>query len=727
MAAKDSSSAPPDTQQRKRKIEIEDLYRFRLTMDPQISPDGRTVAYVLTRLRKKKNDYGSNLWLVDAAGTSEPRKFTTSDKRDMYPRWSPAGDELAFIATRSGKPQVWVIPTGGGEARQLTRAKRGVGQFCWSPDCRWVVYTSQVDNEQDNKRAAEAAAKGKDKGGSGGEGGMPGEAGSDDMAIPVLPPGEWDEDAEDEKDEEDKGDHAYEITRVHIKAEGQGLLLRRSHAFIVPAAGGKERQITEGDWDVVSPRWSPDGKHLAFISEQEPDKGLNNISDIFVLPISPDGKPGELRRVTGHDSAIMSIDWLPDSSGFAVFAHSRVNEGAFGTSAQVWTISLDGEIVRLTEGWDRTAGMLINSDLWAGTGEMRIRFNDSGEVAYFIGTTEGTAHIFSVPVGGGDVRQITKGRRTILNFAVHSDGFTYAATSPEHPVDLYRSDPNGENERRLTDVQADALAQLEIAPVRELWIDRPDGTRLQGWLMLPPDFDESRKWPLVFQIHGGPHVAYGESFFHEFQALAARGYIVLYTNPRGSQGYGQTFSDAILNDWGGVDYDDLMAFADHAASLPYVDSDRTAVAGGSYGGYMTAWIIGHTNRFKAAVAMRPVTNLYSAWGSGDFTHLLWSWEFDGMPQDRTEIYMERSPVTYVKNVETPLLLTHAEDDYRVDIEQSAELYIALKVLGKTVKMVRFPSGGHDVSRSGKPSLRVERLQHIAEWIDRYTKGDQSPD
>jgi dipeptidyl aminopeptidase/acylaminoacyl peptidase len=724
LAVKKSSTVTTDTTPRKRKIEIDDLYRFRLTMDPQVSPDGRTVAYVLTRLRKKKNDYGSNIWLVAARGGSEPRKFTTSDKRDMYPRWSPSGDELAFISTRSGKPQVWVIPTGGGEARQLTRAKRGAGQFCWSPDGRWIVYTTQVDNEQDKRLAAEVKGPSKCNGGPGdSENRMPGEAGSDDMALPVLSPGEWDEDEEDEKVDEDKGDHAYEITRVHIKGEGQGLLLRRSHAFIVPAAGGKERQITEGDWDVVSPRWSPDGNYLALISEQEPDEGLNNISDIFLLPMSADGTPGEMRRVTGHDSVIMSIDWLPNSEGFAVFAHSRVNEGAFGTSAQVWSISLDGAVAKLTAGWDRTAGMLINSDLWSGTGEARIRFSDDGATAYFIGTSEGTAHIFSVPVAGGAVRQVTKGRRSLLNFGVLPDGFVYGATSPDHPVDLYRCDLDGRNEKRLTDVQADALSMLEIAPVRELWIDRPDGERLQGWLMLPPDFDESRKWPLVLQIHGGPHVAYGESFFHEFQVLAARGYIVLYTNPRGGQGYGQEFADAILNDWGGIDYDDLMAFADHAESLPYVDRDRMAVAGGSYGGYMTAWIIGHTNRFKSAVAMRPVTNLYSAWGSGDFTHLLWSWEFEGMPQDRTDRYLERSPVTYAKHVETPLLLTHAEDDYRVDIEQSAEMYIALKILGKTVKMVRFPSGGHDVSRSGKPSLRVERLRHIADWIDLHTKGE----
>jgi dipeptidyl aminopeptidase/acylaminoacyl peptidase len=265
------------------------------------------------------------------------------------------------------------------------------------------------------------------------------------------------------------------------------------------------------------------------------------------------------------------------------------------------------------------------------------------------------------------------------------------------------------------------LPNLELSAPTSFQLERPDGTQIEGWVLMPPGASRDAGCPMVLEVHGGPHTAYGHAYFHEFQLLAAHGYAVLYTNPRGSQGYGQAFNDAIINDWGGVDYEDIMACVDYAISQYTVDPERLGVAGGSYGGYMAAWIIGHTQRFKAAVAMRAVTNLYSAWGNGDFTWRLWNWELEGPPQERSNLYLERSPVTYVADMHTPLLLTHAEDDLRVNVEQAEQLYTALKVLKRDVKMVRFPSGGHDLSRSGKPSLRVERLEHIAGWFDKYLK------
>lgn len=714
MAKSDSNTA-------KRPVEIDDLYRIRLVGDPQVSPDGDTVAYVQTRLRKKQNDYGSNIWLVPADGSGEPRKFTNSPRRDMMPRWSPTGDEIAFLSTRSGKPQVWIIPAAGGEARQITFAKRGAGEFAWSPDGKWIVFSTKVDNEWDKKWAEEAKQAGSNSQPEGdSENTQPGATGSGEGASPAIQQaGDWEEDTEDEKSAEDKGDHAYVITRVHIKGEGQGLLLHRQHLHIVPAKGGKTRQLTEGEFDAGGARWSPDGKQIAYVTNREEDAELNSISDIWLMDIDEQGNKGEERRVTSHDSSLGSVEWLPSGNGFAVFGHSRVREGALGTSLQVWTIGLDGKVNKLTESFDRTAGSWINSDLWAGNGELRPHFSRDGKTIYFVATSEGSAHIYSVPMDGGEVKQVVGGDRQILSFNVARDGFVFNVAHSGHPVDLFYAANRGGEERQLTDVNRDVLSQIDIRPAREFRLDRGNGVEVQGWLIVPPDFDETKKYPMVLQIHGGPHVSYGEAYLHEFQILAARGYIVMYTNPRGSQGYGQEFSDAILNDWGGVDYDDLMACADWAVSQPYVDPERIAVAGGSYGGYMTAWIIGHTQRFKAAVAMRPCVNLYSAWGSGDYTWALWSWEFQGNPRERTALYLERSPITYADDMHTPLLLTHAEDDFRVDIEQSAELYMALRTMGRTVKMVRFPSGGHDISRSGKPSLRIERLQHIADWIDQY--------
>jgi dipeptidyl aminopeptidase/acylaminoacyl peptidase len=710
----------------KRPVEIGDLYRIRLIGDPQVSPDGKTVAFEQTRLRKEKNDYASNIWLVPSDGSAEPRKFTNSPRRDMVPRWSPSGDDIAFMSLRSGKPQVWIIGVNGGEARQVTFEKRSVGEFTWSPDGKWLVFSTEVDSDLDKKWAAQDGGdKAKKDGGTGTksdtENIQPGQAGAGEGAQPIVrAAGEWGEDIEDEKSPEDKGDHAYVITGVHIKGEGQGLLLRRTHLFIIPSKGGKARQLTEGDWDAGSPRWSPDGKQLAYLANREPDANLVSINDIWVMDVDGEGNTSNERRITRHESAIMVADWLPSGDGFVVFAHSEIHEGALATNIQVWAIGLDGGIIKLAESLDRTVGSFINSDLWAGTGELRPRFSRDGKLIYFLITDHGNGHVYSVPVKGGEPKLVVGGTRQILNFGVAEKGIVFTAATASHPVDLYCAPASGK-EKQLTDINRDVESQVALAGASEFRVDRGNGVEVQGWMLMPPNFDPKKKYPLVFQIHGGPHVAYGQAYLHEFQILAARGYIVLYANPRGSQGYGQEFSSAISNDWGGVDYDDLMACVDWAVQQGYVDEKRMAVAGGSYGGYMTAWVIGHTDRFKAAVAMRACVNLYSAWGSGDYTWALWSWEFNGTPREKTELYLERSPITYADQMNTPLLLTHSEDDYRVDIEQSAELYMALRTKGKPVKMVRFPSGGHDISRSGKPSLRIERLEYIADWIDEYLK------
>ncbi|MBF6612733.1 MAG: S9 family peptidase [Chloroflexi bacterium] len=707
-----------------RKVEVNDLYSFRLLSDVQLSPDGRVAAFVQTRMRKKKNDYASNIWLLPLMGSGVATKFTGSNARDMSPRWSADSEKIAFVSTRSGKPQVWVIPVKGGEARQLTRLKRGVGELAWSPDGKWIAFTATVDNEADKKAAAEAKEKEGSKEGKDSSADEinrePGAGSAEGLALPRVTAGEWEEDEEDEKEPEEKGDHAKSITRLYFKADGTGLVERRTHLFLIPSDGGKPEQLTEGEWDVQSPRWSPDGKEIAYLSNKEADADYISVNDLFVLSLE-NGKAGDTRQVTAHDSSIFNAEWLPGGSGFALFAHSRIREGALGTNVQVWTVSEDGEIRKLTEGFDRAAGSWVGSDLRSGGGEFRPRFSPDGKTIFFQVTNGGAVQIYSVPVSGGEVKQVVSGQRQIYSFDVAGNAVCFIATTPTNPNDLYRADLDGGNERKLTDVNGDLLGNVELSEPQEFWLDRPGGERVQGWIMMPPQLAEGRNYPMILEIHGGPHTAYGGAYFHEFQLLAAHGNIVLYTNPRGSQGYGQRFSDSITNDWGGVDYDDLVACVDYAMSQVPVDAERLGVAGGSYGGYMTAWIIGHTQRFKAAVAMRAVINLYSAWGSGDGTWMLWNWEFEGTPQERLALYMERSPITYVSDMRTPLLITHAEDDYRVNIEQADELFTALKYLKRDVEMLRFPvgAGGHDLSRSGKPSLRIERLEGILSWFDKY--------
>ena len=708
-----------------RKVEIDDLYRFRLLSDPQVSPDGKYVAYVLTRLRKKQDDYASNIWMVPVKGNRDPRKFTGSDKRDFNPRWSPDGSELAFLSTRAGKPQVWVIPVNGGEARQLTRMKRGVGEFEWSADGKWIAFTSAVDEEDNSStvRNAEREEAGQAKDASGEQNKEPGSVSEEGFVSALAPAGDWPED-EESSDEDEKEDHVRVTTRLRYKFDGQGFLERRSHIFLVKSKGGKPVQITHGDWDARAPRWSPDGKTLAFLANQEEDADYHNIHDIFLLTVSDEGEPGEQRRVTGHDCSITNMSWLPSGEGFCLLAHDRIDEAALASNLQVWTVPLGGGSPnKLTQGFDRSVGYWLNSDLRSAAGEMRPRFSRDGSLVYFMALNGGTVQIFSVPVSGGEVKQVVGGERAVLNFDVSNDAVIFAATEPTLPNDLFMTDLTGGREVALTRVNDDVQNELTLSEPEQFYLDRPGGTRIEGWLLKPPDFKPDGKYPLVLQIHGGPHTSYGSSYFHEFQVLAARGYVVQYTNPRGSQGYGQEFADIIRDDWGGIDYEDIMACVDYAISQPYVDDERLGLAGGSYGGYMVTWIIGHDQRFKAAVASRMVSNLYSAWGTGDVTWSLWNWQFHGTPRERTDLYLERSPVTYVEKMHTPLLITHAEDDHRTNVEQAQQVYIALKLLKRDVKMVLLPSGGHDVSRSGKPSVRVERMRHIIDWLDKYLQPD----
>jgi dipeptidyl aminopeptidase/acylaminoacyl peptidase len=697
----------------KQPIEIDDLFRIKLISDPQVSPNGQSAAFVLTWLRKKEDDYASNIWMVPTDAHTPAKAFTRSESRDTSPRWSPSGGELAFLSTRSGKAQVWVIPVSGGEAHQITRIKNGVQEFEWSPDGRWIAFTAKIDAPGEGpgkEKPQEEAATSENR--------EPGPQESEEGLM--LPQHGAEETVEDDDAEgKEKPKPARVIERLRYKADGVGYLEKWTHLFLIAADGGKPRQITEGEWNATSPRWSPGGDRLSYIANIEDDSDYRNIQDIFVTSISESGEPGETMQATGHNAAIRGYDWLPDGSGFCILGHRRVDEAAYGSNVEVYRLPEGGDLRLLTEGWDQSASTDLLNDLRAAHGSLRPQYSHDGREVYFLGMSGGSVCLYSVSLEGGDVREQIGGERGLFAFSMTRNGAVFASGTVDHPNDLYLASFDGADEKQLTDVNREFNERSSVQPAREFWVEQPDGTRVQGWYLLPPAFEEGKRYPAILSIHGGPHTAYGHGYFHEFQVLTSRGYVVIYTNPRGSQGYGQGFADAIKDDWGGIDYSDLMACVDHMLGLGFIDEERLGVGGGSYGGYMTAWIVGHTNRFKAAVASRLVSNLYSAWGNGDFTWMLWNWEMTGSPQERTDLYIERSPVQHARNIETPLLLTHAEDDLRCNVEQAHQMYVALKVQRKDVKMVLFPAGGHDVSRAGKPSIRTARLTHIADWYDKY--------
>jgi dipeptidyl aminopeptidase/acylaminoacyl peptidase len=347
----------------------------------------------------------------------------------------------------------------------------------------------------------------------------------------------------------------------------------------------------------------------------------------------------------------------------------------------------------------------------------------------FTAGDEGDTNVYTVPLEGGIPQITVPGRREVLAFDVARDGqqLAFVASTPQRPPDLYVARLDGEDERRLTDFNAQFLSAKQVRPVEEMWYVAPDGVEIQGWVIKPPGFDPAGSYPLVVEIHGGPHSMWGpstRSMWHEWQCLAAQGYVVFWCNPRGSDGYGYAFRDAIHSRWGEMDMPDILAGVDHLVAQGYIDTDRMAVTGGSYGGFMTTWIVGHDQRFAAAATQRGVYHLTSFFGTTDIPELI-EGEFDAQPWEAYERLWQRSPLAAVKEIQTPLLILHSERDYRVPIPDAEQLYLMLRWLGREVAFVRYPREGHELSRSGEPRHRVDRLTRIVEWFNRYCKGGES--
>jgi dipeptidyl aminopeptidase/acylaminoacyl peptidase len=507
------------------------------------------------------------------------------------------------------------------------------------------------------------------------------------------------------------------ITRLRYKMNGLGFLGdRRSHVFLVDTDGsGPPRQLTAGDYDHGLPAWSPDGTRLAVASDRSPDGDYHNRSDVWVLPI--DG--GEPESLTAGRGPVSSPSWSPDGKTIAFFGHDSSWGGA--TQPDIYLVGVDGGgLTNLTGPSGLGAGLGTTSDVNSASAPPPVWTPDGQELLYST-SVGGETHLYAVEVASGAVRQLTAGRRQVFAWSAAGGQLVFAASDPGHISDLYWRDPQGE-ERQITDLNL-WLSEVALGTVEEVEFAGAGGSRIQGWLLHPPDFDPGRRYPLVLAIHGGPHSAYGYGFFHELHLLAAEGSCVLYTNPHGSTGYGQEFAAGTRHDWGGKDYQDLMAGVDHVLDTrPYLDPERLGVTGGSYGGYMTNWIIGQTDRFRAAVSCRSTANRYSQYGTSDLAYFNSDWEFPGTPWDNPQFYLERSPLTYVGRITTPLMLIHSENDLRCPISQAEELFVALKRLRREVVLVRFPDENHELSRSGQPAHRVERLEHIVGWFRKHLQA-----
>ncbi len=642
--------------------------------EPRISPDGEEVAFV-RKVPESDDEYEATVHVVPVGG-DEPRQFTVSEGVDSQPRWSPSGDRLAFVSTRGAdddRPQLWVMPTGGGEARQVTDVVGGVAEIAWSPDGSRIAFTQQV-TEDDRE-------EGRDTG---------------------LDGDEFDPDEPDPR----------VIDRKVYRAGQRYFDGKRSHVYVTDLESDDDeiRRLTDGDYDHVNPEWAGETR-LLYGARRTGDPDDNIVIDVVEYDFDADEET-EVTQTTGWTPMLAAT-----GDGRVAYAYTP-EENATLRQTEIEVLDREtGEVTRPTESLDRTLAMAVSP-----------QWGPNNESLYFATPDEGEYAIWRVPGDAGSDPERVVGDGEVEAATVGADKIAFVRSEWDHPGDVFVSTPGGAESRRLTRVNSDYLDDRAICQPEEVRFENESGDEIQGWVLTPPNFEEGDEYPLAVEIHGGPHSMWSTSgtMWHEFQLLAARGYVVFWSNPRGSTGYGEEFMAALEGGkWGEVAYEDVMAGVEEVASREYVDDEDMYVTGGSYGGYMTTWIVGQTDRFAGAVSQRGVYELNSFYGSTDAFKLV-EWDFDANPWDDYEFLWERSPTALADEVDTPTLLIHSDDDYRVPVNNAEMLYLMYKKNDVETRLVRYPREGHELSRSGEPAHVVDRLERIVRWFDGYSDHHDAP-
>jgi dipeptidyl aminopeptidase/acylaminoacyl peptidase len=687
----------------KRPITETDLFKFVWIGDPQISPDGRQTVFVRVTVNEKKEGYDTALWIVPTDGSAPPRPFTGGPS-DGSPRWSPDGSRLAFVrsAEKDGKrqpPQIYLISTQGGEAVPLTDMPQGAGGPAWSPDGKTIAFETSMSDKDLTRWRASKSKEGKGK--------------------PAKP-------AEEEHESDVRV-----VTSAVYRFNGAGYRdpSRIGHIWTIrvptgDAATPEPKQLTSGKLGEGDPIWSPDGSLIYFSANSDPEPYyLPPHGDFWAIP----AEGGETRRVLSFDGQAGDFTLSPDGRqvAFTGFANPKADRSYNQNDLFVAETKPGSTPRNLTESLDADVGGGLAADQHPprGGAPQPVVWSRDGRSLVVAVAERGRVNLRRLDAATGAATPVTEGDQEVVSYSATPDGsrLVLLISTPTVVGDLYSLDAGG-RPAPIARPNQELFSQLDLTAPEEIAYKSFDGREIHAFVQKPPDYVAGRKYPLILNIHGGPHSAYGHTFFHEMQWMAAKGYVVIYPNPRGSSSYGQEFGNVIQFNFPGDDAKDLLAGVDEMVKRGLADPKKLGVTGGSGGGVLTNWIVTQTDRFAAAVSQRSIADWSSFFYTADFTLYRPTW-FRGAPWQAPEDFARLSPITHVDKVTTPLMLIEGEADYRTPPASGGEqMFRALKYMKKPTVMVRFPGESHELSRSGQPWHRVERLRHITAWFDKYLQG-----